>query len=70
MHPADRPRYPTIDRCTHRDRHDSQNARAKGRANTMLAPKLFGSPSELSTPIMRTIPIRYVCRPPTNSRKE
>jgi len=45
-----RPRRPPIP-----DRH---SAVTSGRANTMLAPKLFGSPRVVSTPIIREIPIR------------
>ena len=36
----------------------AQKTAANGRANTTLAPKLFGSPCELSTPMSRMMPMR------------
>src|SRR5437867_10587336 len=53
MQRTDRPTYPARKPRIHQDREQSQNGVTNGKAYRMLAPKLLGSPSELSTPIMR-----------------
>ena len=37
-----------------------QTNAANGSAKTMLAPNEFGSPCDVSMPIMRAMPMRYV----------
>jgi len=71
IHSTESPPYPTNSGRPHLPRMSARHrAGTNGSTKTTLAPKLFGSPRVVSTPIMRAMPMRNVCRPPRYSLKE